>query len=146
MQWPLAAMRRDASFAKLKNFTDNSGKFAAYWAPKGALMPKLVSRLVSRRQALHTLTGAIGVAWLPRHAFAAAATLDVKDPAAVNVGYVEDASKVDTKKYSTYTTGSNCANCLLLQGAPGAAYRPCEFFHGKLVAAAGWCAAWTAEM
>jgi len=114
-------------------------------------MPQPVSRLVSRRQALHTLTGAIGVAAWPRHAFAAPATaapatLDVKDPAAIAVGYVEDASKVDTKKYSNYTTGSNCANCLLLQGAAGAAYRPCEFFHGKLVASAGWCTAWTAEM
>jgi hypothetical protein len=109
-------------------------------------MPKPLSRLVSRRQALRTLTGAIGVAALQPNAWAAAATLDVKDPAAVAVGYIVDASKVDTKKYSNYAAGSNCANCLLLQGAPGAAYRPCQFFQGKLVAAAGWCAAWTAEM
>ncbi len=112
-----------------------------------ALMPKPVARLVSRRAALQTLSGAIGVAALQRHAWAAApATLDVKDPGAVAVGYVEDAAKVDIKKYKNYAAGSNCANCLLLQGAPGAAYRPCEFFHGKLVASAGWCAAWTAEM
>jgi High potential iron-sulfur protein len=106
---------------------------------------RFMFKLISRREALRTLTGAAGVAVLPRHAFAAE-RLDVKAPAAVATGYVEDASQVDAKKYSNYVRGSSCANCLQLQGAPGAAYRPCDFFQGKLVAAAGWCSAWTAEM
>jgi hypothetical protein len=114
-------------------------------------MAKRVTRLPSRREALWALAGAVGVAALPPRAFAAAAgsaapRLDVKDPAAVGAGYVEHASEVDTKKYSNYVPGSNCENCLLLQGAAGAAYRPCNFFQGKLVASAGWCSAWTAEM
>jgi hypothetical protein len=104
-----------------------------------------MAKSISRREALQTLAGAAGVAALPRHAFAAA-RLDVKDPAAVAAGYVENASQVDGKKYSNYVHGSSCANCLQLQGTPGNAYRPCDFFQGKLVAAAGWCSAWTAEM
>jgi hypothetical protein len=100
---------------------------------------------ISRREALQTLAGVAGVAALPRHAFAAE-RLDVKDPAAVAVAYVENAAQVDAKKYSNYVRGSSCANCLQLQGAAGAAYRPCDFFQGKLVAAAGWCTAWAAEM
>jgi High potential iron-sulfur protein len=104
-----------------------------------------MSKPLSRRETLRTLAGAAAMAVLPRHAFAAE-RLDVKDPKAVAVGYVENAAQLDGKKYSNYVPGSSCANCLQLQGAPGAAYRPCDFFQGKLVAAAGWCTAWTAEM
>jgi hypothetical protein len=72
--------------------------------------------------------------------------LDVNDPAAAALGYVEIASKVDTHKYPTYVPGSNCDNCLQLQGKPGNNYRPCSLFPGKLVAVSGWCSGWTAEM
>jgi High potential iron-sulfur protein len=113
-----------------------------------------ISPMVSRRQALRVLAIAAGVMGaLPcRRALSAAAPagqtphLDVKDPAAVAVGYVESTAKVDPKKYPTYTQGTNCENCLQLQGAAGALYRPCTLFPGKLVAAAGWCSAWTAEI
>jgi hypothetical protein len=71
--------------------------------------------------------------------------LDVKDPAALKLGYVENASQVDVKKYPSYIKGSNCENCLLLQGT-GADYRPCNLFPGKLVAVNGWCSSWSAEI
>jgi hypothetical protein len=109
-------------------------------------MQKPPSNALSRRDALLTLTGAAAAIALPRHAFAEPPHLDLKDPPAAAVGYVEDASKVDAKKYSNYVRGSTCGNCLQLQGAVGPAYRPCDFFQGKLVAVAGWCSAWTAEM
>jgi hypothetical protein len=72
--------------------------------------------------------------------------LDVKDPAAVKLGYVENASQVDVKKFPTYVKGSNCENCLLLQGTTGAHYRPCSLFPGKVVSADGWCSGWGAEI
>jgi hypothetical protein len=72
--------------------------------------------------------------------------VDVHDPQAVALGYVENASQVDTKKYPHYAPGSNCDNCLQLQGKPGNSYRPCTLFSGKLVAVAGWCSGWAAEM
>jgi hypothetical protein len=72
--------------------------------------------------------------------------LDVKDPGAIAVGYVENASQVDLKKYPAYAKGSNCENCLQLQGAPGNNYRPCSLFPGKLVSVSGWCKGWTPEM
>lgn len=72
--------------------------------------------------------------------------LDVNDPAARALGYVENAGAVDAKKYPGYVQGSNCDNCLLLQGKPGNNYRPCSLFRGKLVAVSGWCKGWTAEM
>jgi hypothetical protein len=72
--------------------------------------------------------------------------LDVNDPAARALGYVENAGEVDAKKYPGYVQGSNCDNCLLLQGKPGNNYRPCSLFQGKLVAVSGWCKGWTAEI
>jgi High potential iron-sulfur protein len=72
--------------------------------------------------------------------------LNVKDAEAVALGYVENATQVDAKKYRTYVQGSRCDNCLLLQGSSGASYRPCNLFAGKVVSAAGWCSGWTAEI
>jgi hypothetical protein len=77
---------------------------------------------------------------------AAPEKVDVNDPTARAVGYVENASQVDIKKYPGYVQGSNCDNCLLLQGKAGNNYRPCSLFQGKLVAVSGWCTGWTAEM
>jgi hypothetical protein len=128
------------------------------------MQESMIAGKVSRRQALRRLAAAAGICVAMRGsgAFgaesssgqapgaaapgAAAPHLNVKDAAAVAVGYVEDAAQVDAKKYPTFSKGSNCANCLQLQGAEGASYRPCTLFPGKLVAAAGWCSAWTAEI
>jgi hypothetical protein len=106
------------------------------------------SRCVSRRHLLETLAlGASAGTLVVRQALAAdARKLDIKDPAAMALGYVENAAQVDVKKYPAYVKGSNCDNCLQLQGKAGDAYRPCSLFPGKLVAAAGWCSGWTAEM
>ncbi len=72
--------------------------------------------------------------------------LDPREAAAVALGYVEDVSKLDKAKAQNYVDGSNCENCLQLQGTTGPAYRPCTLFPGRLVSAKGWCSGWTAEM
>jgi len=72
--------------------------------------------------------------------------LDLKDPAAIALGYVESADLVDAKKYPAYVKGSTCENCLLLQGSSGSSYRPCTLFPGKVVSASGWCSGWTPEI
>jgi High potential iron-sulfur protein len=103
---------------------------------------------VDRRTLNKTFLLIAGAALLPaRHSRAADLPhLDIKDPAAVAQGYVEDADRVDAKKYPAFVKGSTCDNCLLLQGKPGTAYRPCDLFPGKLVAAKGWCSGWSAEI
>jgi hypothetical protein len=102
----------------------------------------------SRRNLLKGLAlGAAGAAVGARSVRSAeTAKVDVHDSQAVALGYVENASQVDTKKYPQYVSGTNCDNCLQLQGKPGNNYRPCTLFSGKLVAVAGWCSGWTAEM
>jgi hypothetical protein len=72
--------------------------------------------------------------------------LDVHDPAAAALGYVEHVSQIDRKKYPQFVEGSSCENCLQLQGKPGNNYRPCGLFQGKLVSVSGWCSGWTAEI
>ena len=108
-------------------------------------MPK---ESLSRRSVIRTLALGAAAAALP--ARSAPNTdppkLDVNDPAAVSLGYVENAAQVDAKKYPRYVQGSNCDNCLQLQGKPGNNYRPCSLFSGKLVAVSGWCSGWTAEI
>jgi hypothetical protein len=68
--------------------------------------------------------------------------LSLDDPLAVGLMYVEDAS---TSTAPNYAAGSNCANCLQIQGNDGDAYRPCAIIPGKTVAAAGWCSVWVAK-
>ena len=109
-------------------------------------MPK---RSVSRRTALKILAlAAAGTAVMAdrRTVGAEPIKLEMSDPAALALGYVENAAMVDVNKYPAFVPGSNCDNCLQLQGAPGPDYRPCGLFPGKLVAARGWCSGWTAEI
>lgn len=102
----------------------------------------------SRRLFLQTLalSAAAGVLAGSRARADGLPKLSPGEPAAVTLGYVENASQVDTKKHPAYVQGSNCGNCLQLQGKADSSYRPCGVFPGKLVAVDGWCSSWTAEM
>jgi hypothetical protein len=103
---------------------------------------------LTRRSVLRILTAIGAAAALPSAPARAAEAphLDVKDPAATALGYVENVAQVDLKKYPDYAKGSNCENCLQLQGSAGNNYRPCSLFPGKLVSVSGWCKGWTPEM
>jgi len=104
---------------------------------------------LSRRVLVKYLSVAAGVGVaLPRRAALGAAPerLDVKDPTAIALDYVESAAQVDIKKHPGYVSGSNCENCLQLQGSAGDNYRPCSLFPGKLVSVSGWCSGWTPEI
>ena len=71
--------------------------------------------------------------------------LSESDPTALALGYVEDATSVDTAKWPKRASPDGdtqfCNNCSL--------YRPiddvwggCSIFPGKKVRGAGWCNAW----
>ena len=72
----------------------------------------------------------------------AQAKLDEKDPQALALGYVDDATKIDAKKYPKYAAGQACANCALYQAKATDPWGGCPLFAGKQVAAKGWCSAW----
>lgn len=58
--------------------------------------------------------------------------LSADDPTAKALNYVPKST----------VEGSNCANCMYIQGEDGAEMRPCAIFPGKLVNSNGWCSAW----
>ena len=108
------------------------------------------SRIDRRTLLKNALTGlaALPAAGLVGEAAAQAKPLphlDEKDSLAVAMGYVHDAKKVDPKQVPQYKPGATCANCLQLTGKDGDAWRPCNLFPGKLVAADGWCKVWVAK-
>ena len=64
--------------------------------------------------------------------------LELDNPTAKALGYVEDHTKVDVAKHPTYKPDQDCSNCKFYGG--GAARGTCTLFPGKSVAALGWCA------
>ncbi len=98
--------------------------------------------MTTRRTFLTVIPAATLALTAARTSSAQAAKLEESDSIAVSLGYKHDASKVDSKKFSTYAAGRNCANCLLYQGKTTDAWASCAPVGGKLVNAKGWCVAW----
>jgi hypothetical protein len=67
------------------------------------------------------------------------------DPVAKALGYVHDATKVDTAKFPKRAGAGGatqfCNNCLQF-AATGDGWGTCTILPGKRVAAAGWCNVW----
>jgi len=99
--------------------------------------------MTTRRQFVITLLPATAAMLaLSRAAHAQAPHLEETDPTAVALGYKNDATKVDAKKFPTHAAGNVCSGCSLFQGKPTDAWAPCAIFAGKQVNAKGWCSAW----
>jgi hypothetical protein len=107
-----------------------------------------MSQEFTRRRFLATVAVAVPAGAVLMNAATATAAdlpkLDPNDPSAKALLYVPDAKNVDRKNplAARFADGQHCANCQVIQGKDGEAYRPCAIFPGKLVAAAGWCSAW----
>jgi hypothetical protein len=61
------------------------------------------------------------------------------DPQASNLGYKDDAAKVDTAKFKNYSAGQKCAECRMFKARPDTPTGTCAIFSGKLVKREGWC-------
>ncbi len=70
------------------------------------------------------------------------AQLAETDAQAMALGYKQDTSKVDSKKYPNHSNSQTCGNCQLFQGKAADPTGGCALFPGKQVATAGWCSAW----
>ena len=68
--------------------------------------------------------------------------LTLDDLMAQAMKYTHDASTVDPATRNNPATDQDCANGDLIQGIEGDAWRPCQIFPGKAVAAGGWCSVW----
>ena len=96
----------------------------------------------TRRQfMLGTFSGAVTFGFAA-FANAQASHVEENSPAAMALGYKQDATKVDSKKYLTYAAGRNCGSCTLFQDKAGDTWAACGALGGKQVNAKGWCIAW----
>lgn len=68
--------------------------------------------------------------------------LTADDPMAMAMKYTDDASSVDPASRANPAADQNCSGCALVLGNDGDAWRPCQIFPGKSVAAKGWCSVW----
>ena len=91
---------------------------------------------------LRAVSAGVAVATSSAYAQTAGVKLDEADPQAVALGYKQDTTKVDGKKYPNHAASQDCSNCQLYQGKAKDPTGPCTLFAGKQVAAAGWCSAW----
>jgi hypothetical protein len=73
---------------------------------------------------------------------AALPALEPSDPTAQALGFVTDASKVDTAANPTYKATQKCGTCAQFQGKAGDTSAACNIFAGKSVPAGGWCKVW----
>lgn len=108
---------------------------------------KLIQHTVSRRRLI--LLGVAGIAGpsvllsspqVSAQGGNALPHVDVADPTARALGYVDNAATVDKAKFPSFKSGAHCATCNFFQGKATDAYGPCQIFPGKSVASAGWCA------
>ena len=100
---------------------------------------------IARRQFLQlSAVAAAGVLVVPGRPAQASdlPQLSEDDPMAKAMKYTHDASTVDPSTRNNPAAEQNCANCALIQGEDGAAWRPCQIFPGKAVNANGWCSVW----
>ena len=103
-----------------------------------------LSKIARRKFIQLSAAAAAGVIVAPNRQAAAQdlPQLSEDDPLAQAMKYVHDASTVDPASRTQPNEVQNCANCALIQGADGDAWRPCQIFPGKLVNANGWCSVW----
>lgn len=71
------------------------------------------------------------------------------EPLAQAMGYVPDASTVDTAKFPKRAGDAGakqfCNNCALYAGEADSETAPCSIFQNRPVRGAGWCNAWVAK-
>lgn len=91
---------------------------------------------------LSAMVPALGLIGTSRSAPADLPALDPKDPMAVTLGFINDATQADAVANPKYTADQKCSNCEQFQGKPSDARGGCVLTPGKSVPAAGWCKVW----
>lgn len=109
-------------------------------------------RLINRRNFLKLGMSAggsaIALSAIPIN-LVAADEVSEEEPLAQAMGYVTDATKVDTAKFPKRAGDAGakqfCNNCALYAGEADAETAPCSIFQNRPVRGAGWCNAWVAK-
>jgi len=106
------------------------------------------SEVIGRRALLKAaMAGAVavsvtGLSGQAHAADAALVPLTPTDPTASALGYSEDSTKVDEKKYPLHKATQVCSTCVQFKGKAGDARGGCNIYAGKSVNSHGWCSVW----
>ena len=101
---------------------------------------------LDRRRFLSLCAGALAATLVAGESDAADLPhVDPKDPLALAVGYVEDTTTVDAKKFPQHKPTQACVNCKVFTKQAGSEYGACQIFAGKAVHEHGWCSTYQAK-
>jgi hypothetical protein len=111
-----------------------------------------ISKRINRRDFLKlgikASGGAVALSAIPI-TLQAAEEVTEDEPLAQAMGYVKDASTVDTAKFPKRAGEAGakqfCNNCALYAGEVDAELAPCSIFQNRPVRGLGWCNAWVAK-
>lgn len=78
-----------------------------------------------------------------RNSEAQGTRFEESDPVAKALHYHHDATQAGADKSPGYVAGRHCSQCQLYQAQADGAWGACAAVGGKLVAAGGWCSAWS---
>ena len=109
---------------------------------------KLINRRNFLKLGVKAGGGALALSAIPVQLVAADEVTE-DEPLAQAMGYVADASTVDTTKFPKRAGDEGakqfCNNCALYAGSADDEVAPCSIFQNRLVKGAGWCNAWVAK-
>jgi hypothetical protein len=109
---------------------------------------QLINRRNFLKMGIKAGGGALALTAIPIQ-LVAADEVSEDEPLAQAMGYVVDASTVDTAKFPKRAgeAGANqfCHSCALYAGTADDAVAPCSIFQNRLVKGEGWCNAWVAK-
>jgi hypothetical protein len=109
---------------------------------------KLINRRNFLKLGMKAGGGALAVSAIPIQLLAAEEVTE-DEPLAQAMGYVKDASTVDTAKFPKRAGEAGatqfCNNCALYAGKAEDEIAPCSIFQNRPVRGLGWCNAWVAK-
>jgi len=109
---------------------------------------KMIDRRSFLKLGLKAGSGALALSAIPITLLADEEVAE-DEPLSQAMGYVMDASKVDTAKFPKRAGDAGasqfCNNCALFAGEADAELAPCSIFQNRPVRGLGWCNAWVAK-
>jgi hypothetical protein len=73
---------------------------------------------------------------------AAAKKIDENEPKAQSLGYRNDSTQVDKKRFPKHGAGEKCSGCMAWLGKPSDAWAECDLLVDRIVSASGWCSSY----
>jgi hypothetical protein len=70
---------------------------------------------------------------------AAVKKIEENEPKALSLGYRNDTTQVDEKRFPKHKASEHCAACMAWLGKPSDAWAECDLMADRMVSSTGWC-------